>query len=137
MITTTEPVTTWERLAADGTLGDAVVEYVRRNDWVTFPELQRQFTPFTDAAGTFSIEFPDKNVILWTGLSESFTTLIGKLVKSKRLHFHVASFLSYLVDGAAINLPIAKRVPDGGYAEPHWLPVCLRVVPMNVGRATR
>ena len=34
----------------------------------------------------------------------------------------------YLVDGAVLQMPVAKRPPKGGYATPHWAPSCVRPI---------
>lgn len=127
---TTEPTLfPWEQLASAGKPADAVVEYVRYYDWVTFVELER-FEPYLPVKGDRAIHFEtDPNLIVWPGMSSELTELICELLRDRRLFFHPTVPLTYMLDGGVPNLPVAKRLPQGGYRTPHWLPTCIRVVP--------
>jgi len=125
---------TWERLAEAGHLEEAAVEYVRGRDWVTLVELQRRLEAFMPVRGGIAWRCPDTRIVLWANMSPEFAALVEGLVAGKRLHVHPTGFLTYLVDGGVLLLPLAKRPPAGGYRNDHWRPVCLRVVEASAGR---
>jgi hypothetical protein len=125
----------WKLLAEQGQLADAIVEYVRTYDWVTFAELQRRFEPFMPVRGDASIRIACDNVVIWSGMSPEFVNLVLELVYSGRVFVHAASWLAYFLDGATLRLPLVRRPPTRAYKRPHWLPVCLLVPPpKNKGR---
>ena len=82
---------------------------------------------YTNAAGDATIELPG-NIVLWSGLSIELVDAIQSLLDSEQVFLHPVSVLVYMADGAALRLPLAQRVPPGGYRKPHWLPTCLRTV---------
>lgn len=110
-------------------LGDAILDIVRRVDWASFAELPRRLAEarYTNAAGDATIELPG-NIVLWSGLSIELVDAIQSLLDSEQVFLHPVSVLVYMADGAALRLPLAQRVPPGGYRSPHWLPACLRTV---------
>lgn len=116
----------WVRLAKDGDVAGAIVEYVRTYDYVSFPELLRRMEPFTDVRGTWALELAP-NVILWLGMSEAFVDAFNEAKRRGPLTIAPASTLVYLIDGGFLNLPIAKRPSKRDYKKEHWLPVTLRV----------
>lgn len=123
----------WEKLAAGNDLPGAIVEYVRQYDWVTFIELQRKMGAHFNVNGdiTIAIAADHPNVILWGGMSTVFAETIDTLLRKKRVHIHPAQYLTYFIDGGTMDMPIAKRIPAGSdYKTPHWLPICLRPVPL-------
>jgi hypothetical protein len=127
----------WERHAAAGRLDEAVVAYVRRFDWETFVELQRHFGGYLNVEGDVCLTPSPRhpNLILWAGMSQEFASLLLGLLDAKRLHVHGASLFSYMIDGGMLRMPLAKSAR--AYKKPHWLPACLRVVPLPPkGRAT-
>lgn len=52
---------------------------------------------------------------------------LTELLDEQVIHMVPAQFLTYLIDGATLTLPLAKSTVD--YKQPHWLPVVLRPVP--------
>lgn len=120
----------WQGAAREGRLADAIEAYIRQYDHVTFVELLSRLEPFADVRGDFGLELRD-NVVLWAGMSESFTDAIEQLRAEKRVWPTPTVWLTYMIDGGSLSLPIAKRIPKGGYKKPHWLPVCLRVIEPN------
>jgi hypothetical protein len=127
----------WRAPAARGDLADAIEAYVKGYDWVTFPELMRKLEPHVAGGvrGPWALCSPqDPNVILWTGMSQAFQDAVRALLAAHRLFLHPAHLLTYLTDGGLLRMPLAKRVPKGGYQEPHWVPTCLRTVPMRERR---
>lgn len=123
-----KPFWKWERLAREGRIEEAIVEYVRMYDWVTFVELQRQFEPYCETRGDVALE-AGPNLILWAGLSPGFAAALESLLARRLLFAHPASLLTYFIDGGFLSLPVAKRPPPGGYKKPRWAPACLRQVP--------
>lgn len=119
----------WKSLAEQGQLADAIVEYVRTYDWVTFAELQRQLERFMPVRGNASIRIDCDNVVIWSGMSPELASLVLELVDSGRLFLHAGSWLAYFVDGATLRLPLVRRPPARAFEQPHWLPVCLRAAP--------
>jgi hypothetical protein len=117
----------WEAPAQAGLLADAIEAYVRQYDHVTFTELQRRLEPYFDVRGTFALELRS-DIFLWAEMSEAFVDAIEELRLARRIWLCPTSVLTYLFDGGGLALPIAKRLPKGGYASARWLPVTLRVV---------
>ena len=136
----------WARLAGLGQIRSGIAEYLRGRDRVLMHELVEKFAAHTDVHGDLGLALKaDPNVILWTGLGESFAGEVVQLVRQKRLHLHPTS-----VDGhpdppdgpdakpAAHRprLPVLTEPPDGRLDRPHWQPVSLRDLPA-VGGAGR
>jgi hypothetical protein len=117
----------FEQLAQAGDLEGAVLAYVRDNDYVTFVELQRRLGAYMDVKGDLCWELRP-GVVLWVEMSEAFAQLLRGLVQQKRLFLHPANWMTYMIDGGFLRLPVAKKAQD--YKKPHWLPVCLRLVPL-------
>ena len=128
----------WERLARKGLIEDAIVEYVRRNDWVTFVELQNHLAAYMEVKGDHGLCLPNEpHALIWVNMSKRFVGIVQGLLVAKRLFLHPGSYLSYLIDGGLCTLPIVKRIPKAGLKKDHWLPACLRVVPLTEPRAKR
>lgn len=115
--------------AEDRRLIDTVVNYITSTDWVSFVEL----AGFAESHGVPTkgdcvIEaFP--NGIIWAGMSEEFCALVEAIHKDRRVTIDSGNALSYMVDGGALDLPIAKaapRDPARGYAKPRWIVSFLR-----------
>ena len=57
---------------------------------------------------------------LWANMSR---TLIDGIAAIKPLlEVNVTSVLVYFADGHSLTLPIATRIPKGGFRKPHWVP---------------
>jgi hypothetical protein len=112
---------------------DAIVDYVTRYDYVTFIEIARQLEKRgVETKGHQALCLPDDpNMILWAGMSADFVAVYHVLHESKRIYPHPAQYLTYLIDGGTLRMPIAQRAPKAGYREPHWVPVCFRTVPWD------
>ena len=122
----------WEQATREGRFADAIEAYVRIYDWVTFPELMRrlgsilEYEKLPGVTGTIALEILP-NVILWVGMSQAFSDAVLQLQREKRIWPWPTGFLTYLIDGGTLQLPIAKRLPKNGYKQEHWLPVCFRI----------
>jgi hypothetical protein len=103
-------------------LKEEIRALVAERDYVSFAELSRDITGFV---GNIGWELRDKNIFLWTGLSEKAFDAIFELLESEEVHFEPASFMSYAIDGITQNMPLAKSLKKP-YKKPHWLPVTLR-----------
>ena len=115
--------------AVDRQLIDTVVDYITSTDWVSFVELARLAESHgvrTEGDRTIEV-FP--NGIIWAGMSEEFCALVDAIQKDRRVTIDSGDALSYMVDGGALNLPIAKAAPRDlvrGYAKPRWIVSFLR-----------
>jgi hypothetical protein len=90
-----------------------------------------------DVKGSFALTLGHPNNVVWAGMSERFLDACKTVLDEKRVYPHPASFLAYMIDGGGLRLPLAKRPPKGGYRNEHWLPTCLRLVPMDRGKGKR
>ena len=111
-----------------GPLKEVVCKYVETYDHVTFAELgnhlgDRIKEPEPSAS---ALEIPG-NYVLWVGFTEEFYKVIQELMKEQAIHMVPASYMSYMIDGCMLRLPLAKSAK--GYKKPHWLPVVFRPGP--------
>lgn len=108
----------------EGRWADAVVEKCRQlGGGVTFVELKDMLGRYMDVQGTWAWEIAP-NTILWADMSEQFLAVMDEA--RPRLDIAPAAWLVYAMDGGLLSLPLAKRIPKGGYKSEHWLPVCFR-----------
>lgn len=63
------------------------------------------------------------NLVLWSWVSAQAIADLETMIAGGECHIAPASVLTYICDGALLNLPIAKR--RIAYKRPHWLPACL------------
>ena len=103
-------------------MADRIVEFVRDRPAASFPEIMAAVGP--EAKGEFEWSIAP-NTILWVGLSEKIIKAF-QMVKD-RVRPHPSGALVYLMDGAALTLPIAKSLTKQGYKKPHWFPVVFHV----------
>ena len=109
------------------TLAEDILEYVRKMDYVSFPELLRHMEGRHEVKGKFSIIMEaDENLVLWYGLSENMCEVLHDLRRGGLIKYQPSSLLVYMIDGGMLTLPLAQRPPKVGYKEPHWLPVTIR-----------
>lgn len=124
----------WIVAAQYGSLSEAILAYVRAHDNVSFPELRDHLGDYFDVRGDCRLML-DNNVCLWANLSQELADAVAGLHQAGKLFFRPVSELTYLIDGCVLTLPLAKRVPKGGYQVPHWLPVVMRLEPPKQRRA--
>jgi hypothetical protein len=117
-------------------MADSILALVQERDWVSFAEITNDLARLGfPAAGDRAMELAGcPNVFLWAGISGELLAAIKILLTSRRVFLHAASPFVYMIDGHYPTWPIAKRPPAKGYASPHWLPVCFRVVPSQQSR---
>lgn len=98
--------------------------YVNEEDDVSFVEIEHLFEEYTfDYKGDYAICPDNKNIILWNGWNEISIQLILELKKENLIDLEFCSTIIYMIDGKAINLPIAKKPYQ--YKTEHWLPTLI------------
>jgi hypothetical protein len=114
----------------------AVLDYIRAHDGVTYAELEKVLAPYIQVVGTGSIAMGDfANVTLWGGVSRTFVDTLNEVRCTQLVCRQPVSVMSYLLDGTSLTLPLAKRLR--AYAKPHWLPVCFRPIERCEGQKRR
>lgn len=104
---------------------DELQKLVSDRGHVTFVEIM---SVFPDEKGNMSLEFDKfENLILWTGMSQRLVRAISQAIHEKKVYIAPAGNLTYLIDGGALDLPVAKSVRS--YKHPRWLPVTLHHSP--------
>jgi hypothetical protein len=81
-----------------------------------------------EAKGDLDIVLSDArpNTVLWVGVSQMFTDAFFSF--GGRIEIHPSCELIYMMDGAFLRLPVAKRGPRrNDYKTPHWVPVVFSV----------
>ena len=119
-------------LAEAGDLKAALVALVRDRDHVSFIEVERLFGPYMPTEGEHALEpIPaggkSVNIIVWLGMSQQFFDLIRECLSEGLIRIVPCPFWIYVIDGKVPSLPVARRVPKGGYKEPHWAPGVMRL----------
>lgn len=115
------------------TFKKALVADAKKRDWYSF----KKVVDFAEehgisACGDYVLGQSNFNIVYWSNLSEELSEIINELIISKQLFYHPTEYLTYLIDGCILEMPVVKRVPNkNGYKKPHWWPLCLRVVPMK------
>ena len=105
----------------------AVLDYIRARDWVTYAEIEKVLATYIQVAGEGGIEMGDfANVTLWGGVSCAFVDTVDEVLRTQLVWRQPVSVMYYLLDGSSLTLPLAKR--RRAYAQPHWLPVCFRPI---------
>jgi hypothetical protein len=98
---------------------DKIYETIDKIDGgVSFVELMNHIP---ESKGDFEFGFKEKNIVLWSDLSEEFLIAIQTLHDEQKIIMCLSSYLVYACDGGMLNLPISKQSIK--YKKPHWLPV--------------
>jgi len=88
-----------------------------------------------DPNGAYGLPHPaDRNMVMWAGASDLLIDALNELLSAHLVHYKPTNPLVYLADGGALNLPLVKHPPQGGYRDPHWLPMVINYGPAP-GRA--
>lgn len=100
----------------------AVLEYINRNDAVSYAELQWLFEQngYDYKGDVMACSDQNEHVVFWSGWNKDTFDMMGELIHEGLIHREPISTLTYLIDGAAMNFPIVKRNTD--YKTDHWLP---------------
>ena len=101
-----------------------VIDYIKRSKSATFPELENRFDWL--GGGDRVLEIPRLNVLLWVGVSDEGAEFYDDRRVKDQIEVASCNWLLYAHDGKAINMPIAKRIPPGGYKKQRWAPVEFR-----------
>jgi hypothetical protein len=115
--------TRFEQAAEAGDFAEAVAIYVETYRHVSYVELQRCLAPYMETSGTFEQVLAGRNVVFWVGMSREFIDALEQAEQDGRIHPEPANWLVYLIDGRALSLPVARRIPEGGYKKPRWCPI--------------
>lgn len=105
------------------TVKNAVYNYIKANPGTSYAELERIFKKHNfEYKGDLTL-LSDKSdhVIFWSGWNAAATNIIATLIDEKRISREPCQTLIYLIDGAALTLPILK----GNWRKlkkDHWLP---------------
>lgn len=102
-------------------MSQRIMEYIGRNGDASFANLMNILGE--EAKGELALEILP-NIYLWANMSRK---LIDALAAIKHLlEIDVTSVLIYFADGHSLDLPIATRIPEGGFKTQHWAPVVLK-----------
>ena len=100
-----------------------VLDYINKNDSVSYAELQWLFQQkkYDYKVDVMSCSEVCEHVVFWSGWNEDTYNMMGELMQEGRIHREPTVFLTYLIDGGALSLPIVKS--GRNYKKDHWLPV--------------
>ncbi len=130
------PLAPWEVLAQAGQVKAAIVEYVRAQGEVLFPQLITAMKPYMETTGEVGLAVKtNPNTVLWCGMSAEFCAALMELSIARRLYVHPAEPDEYRKQQAALKLPLLGEPTDEKLARPKWLPSSLRVGPHPVHAA--
>lgn len=130
------PLPPWAQLAAAGQLKAAIVEYVRNEGDVLFPELVHALRPYLEVNGDQGLATrSNPNTVIWAGVSQPLCELICELVSAKRIYIHPTSIERYKSVHQGLRLPILKEPTDEKIPRAAWLPSSLRTAPHPVHSA--
>ena len=131
-----KPLAPWVQLAHSGQLKAALVEFVRADGDVLFPDLTEALSPFMEVTGDQGLAArANPNTVLWAGMSQPLCELICELVSSKRLYVHPTDIDRYKELEKGLRLPVLKEPTDEKLARASWLPSSLRCAPHPIHAA--
>jgi len=99
------------------------IRKILQRDHVTFAELSR-LDGFSGDLQIWINHDRVSNVIIWSGISQEGVDALETIRQEGEYEMTPTPILTYLIDGAALNLPIAKSARH--YKKPHWSPTVLR-----------
>ena len=108
-----------------------VLDYIKRRPTTSFAELAREWPEhFKD--GEWAMEFRGEkhsNIFMWFSCSDAACDIFDEFQKHKHVQMDVASPLTYMIDGAMPNVPLAKSKRH--YKTQRWLPVVFTARPLS------
>lgn len=107
-------------------LAELIYDHIKEWGHVTFYEIEEEFGTGNILTSTNGLY--DLNIVLWIGLSEEVAKAIGDLHSEGKIEYVPCDWMTYLITGQIIDLPVARNPPKKGYKKQHWLPVFLKVV---------
>lgn len=104
----------------EGELCEQVFQRIKMHEGVTFAELEKTFPE--EFKGDYCLSLPGYDtMVMWINMSEAMTDAIAYLIRSKLVTVSSTSHMTYLIDGAFLKMPIARKAYN--YKDPHWVPV--------------
>lgn len=104
-----------------------VFNFIQKHPGTTFIELERLFEehnfPYKGEKSITNGE--NENLIMWVDWNEQAISTISELLSENKITAKHSENLVYLIDGKALNLPIAKSVRN--YKKLRWLPIVFNV----------
>ena len=126
----------WAQLAHSGQLKAAMVEFIRSDGDVLFPDLVKALGEYMEVTGDQGLAArANPNTVLWAGMSQPLCELICELVSSKRIYIHPADPERYKAIQKGLKLPVLKEPTDTRLPRAAWLPSSLRSAPHPVHAA--
>lgn len=112
----------------------AVEEFVHEQDRATIP-LIRTFlreSGLMETDGKFGLALgpSHQDVLLWSGMSMEFVTLLQQLREEGRIHVWQSTPWENRRQGGMQRLPAINFIPSAPIGGPRWYPICYRTVPM-------
>lgn len=109
-----------------------IMNHINEQNHVTYVELERLFQEHGyNYKGTYDIlSEKSDHVLFWSGWNKETIELINELQEEKKIHKEPAQFITYLIDGGGMNLPLVKTARE--YKRDHWLPVVFCRGPQEV-----
>jgi hypothetical protein len=101
----------------------AILAYVRLHPHATIVELEDNVQGFKGDDASWGKA--DSNLVMWDSLSFLGAQAISELGQARKLVLEPCDVLIYIMDGRWPTLPVAKRMPKGGFKSPHWVPLAL------------
>lgn len=107
------------------TLVDELVDFIARRSSVSIVEIESFLSQrhVPTKGSLWWVLGVDPNIVIWANMSQEWMDIMNSVQADGRIEMGSAHYLAYLCDGGALNLPLAKRLPKGGYKTPHWAPV--------------
>jgi hypothetical protein len=99
----------------------AILDYVRQYDYVSFAELDRM----EGFRGNCMWGVAERNIWFWFSVSPEAGDALTELIEEASIELVPSSLLLYLIDGCLPTVPMARRAHHT-YKEPRWGPVVLR-----------
>lgn len=99
-----------------------VLKYIRKNNSVSYAELQWFFEQkgYTYKGEIMACADQCEHVVFWDGWNQETFDILAELLSEGLVHREPTSFMTYLIDGASMRLPLVKKVVQ--YKTDHWLP---------------
>ena len=73
--------------------------------------------------GEYNFGLPERNILFWVGVSKEAAEALDHLIKRKDIEMQPTTEMNYMIDGAALTPPVAKR--NKVYKTARWVPVTL------------
>lgn len=100
-----------------------IKEYIWKNNHVSYVEIERFMDEIGyDYHGDYTIlSEKSDHVVFWCGWSQDAIDVMNELGTEGVIHKEPTQFLTYLLDGGGLDMPIVKTFRE--YKRDHWLPV--------------